>query len=76
MCFAATPFAITEPFIAGNTGGVPEPSALWQAAQLSFISNLSQDSRDAVNGADAGRENADNYLLNVGQKILFCERNV
>ena len=38
---------------------------------ISFISNLSQDSRDAVNGTDAGRENADNYLLNVDKRLVL-----
>ena len=38
---------------------------------ISFISNLSQSSKDAVNGTDADRANADNYLLDVDNRLVL-----
>lgn len=38
---------------------------------ISFISNLSQDSKDAVNGTDADREKANNYLLDVDKRLVL-----
>ncbi len=38
---------------------------------ISFISNLSQDSKDAVNGTDADRENANHYLLDVDNRLVL-----
>jgi cytochrome c oxidase subunit 2 len=38
---------------------------------ISFISNLAQDSKDAVNGSDADRENANHYLLDVDKRLVL-----
>lgn len=38
---------------------------------ISFISNLSKDSKDAVNGTDSDRENANNYLLDVDNHLVL-----
>ncbi|SMN11162.1 Cytochrome c oxidase polypeptide II [uncultured Candidatus Thioglobus sp.] len=38
---------------------------------ISFISNLAQSSKDAVNGPDAAREALDNYLLEVDKHLVL-----
>ena len=38
---------------------------------ISFISNLAQGSKDAINGSDADRENAEEYLLDVDKRLVL-----
>lgn len=38
---------------------------------ISFISNLSQDSKDAIRGSDANRAKVDNYLLDVDNRLVL-----